>query len=635
MWGATLERKSTTGGRQFLEAINFMECKNKNSGYLLHRSEYVADARCCGQVFRFRITIVGLWFPILCIPTSTLIMTAHICIVKNPVYHSKTKHIEIRHHFIRDSYEKKLIRVEKIHTDFNVADLLTKAFDGPRFKSGRPILILIPLRRYTIPEASVTTQASFADGFSGFLCAHNTKIVVGDWGIWGIQNVVLYVLETLFHTPMAILGPSYFTLHKPKRGGNEIIGSNIMATALICFPLNWDGFKPTKQNLGNAIVTLVKKVRRTRKVVKSRRVVLTDSEDGAAENSSKQGRNLQKHESEVFETPKQGKSSGEIDISPQDIKSASENSLIGGEHCSCYSKRRTTVLNETPLTTTKPDNNQRRAARLAEIARIHAEDEAKHAGEKTLTRPMNWAAQKLEAGQEDWDTIRAKLEANVDLVKEIAGEDVSEADYAQRMVGSAKDSIGHIFTASGWIGIGSISSYRYDLKVNFGVFDETPWKGLCLIDTRSKERRKCTGAGKDCRGSLNLQSLALRKMLKPTWRKDEPSSEEFSMSSIPQGLAPAKIVKWLIIKTGKRGVVRIILDSCLYQQQILNWRYFHSCNLHCLTMEAAHIFMLTEVKYPLPPRVCKAMLEKKLLGNRKDEVCYQLLKLIERQAQQQ
>ncbi|GJV53511.1 putative ribonuclease H-like domain-containing protein [Tanacetum coccineum] len=56
-----------------------------------------------------------------------------ICIVKNLVYHSKTKHIEIRHHFIRDSYEKKLIRVEKIHTDFNVADLLTKAFDGPRF----------------------------------------------------------------------------------------------------------------------------------------------------------------------------------------------------------------------------------------------------------------------------------------------------------------------------------------------------------------------------------------------------------------------------------------------------------------------------------------------------------------------
>ncbi|GKF27653.1 hypothetical protein Tco_0093995 [Tanacetum coccineum] len=43
------------------------------------------------------------------------------------------KHIEIRHHFIRDANEKKLIQVLKIHTDDNVADLLTKAFDGPRF----------------------------------------------------------------------------------------------------------------------------------------------------------------------------------------------------------------------------------------------------------------------------------------------------------------------------------------------------------------------------------------------------------------------------------------------------------------------------------------------------------------------
>nr|GEV89224.1 hypothetical protein [Tanacetum cinerariifolium] len=52
-----------------------------------------------------------------------------ICTVKNPVFHSKIKHIEIKHHFIRDAYEKKLIQVLKIHTDDNVADLLTKAFD--------------------------------------------------------------------------------------------------------------------------------------------------------------------------------------------------------------------------------------------------------------------------------------------------------------------------------------------------------------------------------------------------------------------------------------------------------------------------------------------------------------------------
>ena len=46
----------------------------------------------------------------------------------------KTKHIEIRHHFIRDCYDKRLINVVKIHTDQNVADLLTKGFDVGRFK---------------------------------------------------------------------------------------------------------------------------------------------------------------------------------------------------------------------------------------------------------------------------------------------------------------------------------------------------------------------------------------------------------------------------------------------------------------------------------------------------------------------
>nr|GEU62296.1 hypothetical protein [Tanacetum cinerariifolium] len=41
----------------------------------------------------------------------------------------ETKHIEIRHHFIRDCNKKKLIQMIKIHTDKNVTDLLTKAFD--------------------------------------------------------------------------------------------------------------------------------------------------------------------------------------------------------------------------------------------------------------------------------------------------------------------------------------------------------------------------------------------------------------------------------------------------------------------------------------------------------------------------
>jgi hypothetical protein len=57
-----------------------------------------------------------------------------ISITNNPVQHSKTKHIDIRYHFIRDCAEKKLIILEKVLTDDNLADLFTKAFDRARFE---------------------------------------------------------------------------------------------------------------------------------------------------------------------------------------------------------------------------------------------------------------------------------------------------------------------------------------------------------------------------------------------------------------------------------------------------------------------------------------------------------------------
>ncbi|GJX73279.1 putative ribonuclease H-like domain-containing protein [Tanacetum coccineum] len=131
---SNLDRKSTTGGCQFLgQRLISWQCKKQTIvATSTTEAEYVAAANCCGQVLWVQNQLLDYGFNFM----NTKIHIDNesiICIVKNPVYHSKTKHIEIRHHFIRDCYEKKLISVEKIHTDLNVADLLTKPFDGPQF----------------------------------------------------------------------------------------------------------------------------------------------------------------------------------------------------------------------------------------------------------------------------------------------------------------------------------------------------------------------------------------------------------------------------------------------------------------------------------------------------------------------
>ncbi|GKA52256.1 putative ribonuclease H-like domain-containing protein [Tanacetum coccineum] len=132
---ANLDKKSTTGGCQFLgRRLISWQCKKQTiMATSTIEAEYVAAANCCGQVLWIQNQMLDYGFNFM----NTKIYIDNestICIVKNPVYHSKTKHIAIRHHFIRDAYEKKLIQVLKIHTDNNVADLLTKAFDVSRFQ---------------------------------------------------------------------------------------------------------------------------------------------------------------------------------------------------------------------------------------------------------------------------------------------------------------------------------------------------------------------------------------------------------------------------------------------------------------------------------------------------------------------
>ncbi|GKD54707.1 putative ribonuclease H-like domain-containing protein [Tanacetum coccineum] len=132
--GASLDRKSTTGGCKFLgRRLISGQCKKQTIvANSTTEAEYVATTNCCGQVLWIQHQMMDYGFNFM--NTSIHIDNeSTISVIKNPVAHSRTKHIEIQFHFIRNCYEKRLIEVIKIHTDFNVADLLTKGFDVSRF----------------------------------------------------------------------------------------------------------------------------------------------------------------------------------------------------------------------------------------------------------------------------------------------------------------------------------------------------------------------------------------------------------------------------------------------------------------------------------------------------------------------
>jgi len=57
-----------------------------------------------------------------------------IAIANNPESHDKTKHIDIRHHFVRDSVETGKVELQYCPTDKMIADILTKALGQDRFE---------------------------------------------------------------------------------------------------------------------------------------------------------------------------------------------------------------------------------------------------------------------------------------------------------------------------------------------------------------------------------------------------------------------------------------------------------------------------------------------------------------------
>ena len=99
-------------------------------------SEYVAAGNCVAQILWIKQQLLDFEtvlskIPILCDNTSA------INISKNPIQHSRTKYIDIKHHFIRDHVLKGDIKLEFVSTSEQLTDILTKPLDEKTFISIR------------------------------------------------------------------------------------------------------------------------------------------------------------------------------------------------------------------------------------------------------------------------------------------------------------------------------------------------------------------------------------------------------------------------------------------------------------------------------------------------------------------
>ena len=125
--GSKVDRKSTSGTCHFLgeSLVSWSSKKQASVALSTTESEYIAASLACSQVlyinqFLKDLNIISKKTKIQCDDTSAINLS------KNPVHHSRSKHIDVRHHFLRDNVLKGNIELSFVPTHEQLADIFTK-----------------------------------------------------------------------------------------------------------------------------------------------------------------------------------------------------------------------------------------------------------------------------------------------------------------------------------------------------------------------------------------------------------------------------------------------------------------------------------------------------------------------------
>eukprot|EP00253_Pinus_taeda_P028821 PITA_28821 len=134
--GSVDDRKITSGGAFFMgsKLVSWFSKKQISIALSTAEAEYVAAASCCTQLLWMMQTLQD--FQITCTPPISILYdnTSATSIPKNPVMHSKTKHIPIKYHFIWEQVLEQKEKLEYVPSKEQVVDILTKSLPRETFE---------------------------------------------------------------------------------------------------------------------------------------------------------------------------------------------------------------------------------------------------------------------------------------------------------------------------------------------------------------------------------------------------------------------------------------------------------------------------------------------------------------------
>lgn len=146
-YAGDIETRRSTSGSVFMLGngiISWCSERQKSVSLSTTESEYIAASNAVKELVWLNLLLSELLVDGLNVPIFYMDNQSAIRLVKNPEYHKRTKHIEVRYHFIRERFEEGMFELKYVPSNDQVADIMTKALPKDKHQHFRKLMGILP-----------------------------------------------------------------------------------------------------------------------------------------------------------------------------------------------------------------------------------------------------------------------------------------------------------------------------------------------------------------------------------------------------------------------------------------------------------------------------------------------------------